>query len=199
MYCILSLTEYESIGCFGDTSTRAIATLEGTDSRLNGAYRSRENAITKCAEVAYQRRFDVFALQHGGWCASSTDAADTYDMYGPSTACEDDGKGGPWANEVYAFVQYDLACEHQTLSISCSYGTIQIVSANYGRTDTQTCAESYVPVTDCSAYSSVEKVKEACQNQQQCSVVASNGVFGDPCVGTFKYLKVSFYCKYRGK
>ena len=25
---------------------------------------------------------------------------------------------------------------------------------------------------------------------------ASNGVFGDPCVGTYKYLEVSYDCKY---
>ena len=25
----------------------------------------------------------------------------TFDKYGKSTACKDDGEGGPWANQVY--------------------------------------------------------------------------------------------------
>ena len=43
----------------------------------------------------------MFAIQAGGWCSSSADAGSTYNMYGTSTACRDDGTGGPWANQVY--------------------------------------------------------------------------------------------------
>jgi len=40
-------------------------------------------------------------VQHGGWCASAEDALNTYHKYGSSDACEGDGEGGPWANQVY--------------------------------------------------------------------------------------------------
>ena len=43
----------------------------------------------------------MFAVQNGGWCAASATASQTYDKYGKSTACKDDGEGGPWANQVY--------------------------------------------------------------------------------------------------
>ena len=50
--------------------------------------------------------YQMFALQHGGWCASSPTAEATYDKYGESTNCADDGEGGGWANQVYK-IQFD--------------------------------------------------------------------------------------------
>jgi len=43
----------------------------------------------------------MFYPQAGGWCASSANAGKTYRKYGPSFACYNDGKGGPWSNSVY--------------------------------------------------------------------------------------------------
>ena len=43
----------------------------------------------------------MFAVQNGGWCASSATAATTYSKYGKSRSCRSDGEGGPWANQVY--------------------------------------------------------------------------------------------------
>jgi hypothetical protein len=45
--------------------------------------------------------FTVFAVQNGGWCASSATAGETYTKYGESTDCVGDGEGGGWANRVY--------------------------------------------------------------------------------------------------
>ena len=42
----------------------------------------------------------MFAIQHGGWCASARRAHLTYRKYGKSNKCRN-GKGGPWANDVY--------------------------------------------------------------------------------------------------
>ncbi|XP_019618512.1 PREDICTED: uncharacterized protein LOC109465602, partial [Branchiostoma belcheri] len=97
--------QVERLGCWADTADRAIPTVEGSDPRLDGPYQSREQAIQKCQAVAQSRNFSVFALQNGGWCAASADAENTYEMYGPSGACKDDGEGGPWANEVYRITQ----------------------------------------------------------------------------------------------
>ena len=52
-------------------------------------------------EAANARGFSVFAVQNGGWCASSLLAAQTFDKYGNSSDCKSDGEGGPWANQVY--------------------------------------------------------------------------------------------------
>ena len=92
---------YEAVGCYKDTSNRAIQTLEGKDSILDGSYTSRANPIAKCAMAAMRAGYSMFAVQDGGWCAASATAPQTFDKFGKSTACMADGEGGPWANEVY--------------------------------------------------------------------------------------------------
>lgn len=89
-----------SIGCYKDTRRRAIRPLEGRSRFLKGNYRRRRDAIRKCFQAAYRRGYKVFALQHQGWCASSRMAHITYRKYGKSNRCRN-GKGGPWANDVY--------------------------------------------------------------------------------------------------
>ena len=89
-----------SKGCFRDTGRRAVATLEGRSRLLKGSYRKRRYAIQKCAMAAKRRGWGVFAVQHGGWCASAKYAYRTYGKYGRSNRCRH-GKGGPWANDVY--------------------------------------------------------------------------------------------------
>ena len=69
---------------------------------MDGSYPKRRDAIQKCARAARRRGYKVFAVQNGGWCASSATAQYTYNKYGLSKACKNDGKGGPWANQVYS-------------------------------------------------------------------------------------------------
>ncbi|KAJ8041114.1 L-rhamnose-binding lectin CSL3 [Holothuria leucospilota] len=91
-----------------------------------------------------------------------------------------------------------IVCEHSTLSLRCEGNTdIYILSASYGRNvGTSICQGGTNVVTrKCHASSSLTKVEEACQGQQSCSILASNSVFGDPCVGTYKYLKVEYECE----
>ena len=90
----------KGIGCYRDTGRRAIATLEGRSRLLKGSYRRRRYARRKCALAAYKRGYRMFAIQHGGWCASARRAHLTYRRYGTSKRCRN-GKGGPWANDVY--------------------------------------------------------------------------------------------------
>ena len=100
------LIDYTSVGCFKDTADRAIPTLEDTDSVLDGGaflYQGRQNAIVKCAVAARKRGFPAFALQDGGWCAASADVLETFNKYGKSSDCKNDGKGGGYANNVYVF------------------------------------------------------------------------------------------------
>ncbi|XP_068694508.1 uncharacterized protein [Montipora foliosa] len=102
----LILAPYETIGCYKDTGDRAIHTLEGKDPILDGGYKARTNAIEKCYEAAKKRGYKVFAVQDGGWCASSATAENTYDKYGPYHTCASDGEGGAWGNQVYFIREY---------------------------------------------------------------------------------------------
>jgi hypothetical protein len=96
-----SAKPYSRIGCYGDQPNRAIPTNEG-DPALPGDYHTRDNAIDKCYEVAAQKGHKVFAVQAGGWCASSpSDDPKEYGKYGISEGCGSDGKGGTWASDVY--------------------------------------------------------------------------------------------------
>ena len=94
-------SDYVSVGCYKDTSNRAIPSLEGKDSILDGSFSSRKNPIAKCAVAAMRAGYSMFAVQAGGWCAASATAPQTFDKYGKSTACKADGEGGGWANQVY--------------------------------------------------------------------------------------------------
>ena len=48
-----------------------------------------------------RKGYSMFAIQNDGWCAASSTAQQTFDVYGKSTDCMADGEGGPWANNVY--------------------------------------------------------------------------------------------------
>ena len=55
-------------------------------------YKSRTNALMKCAEAALDNNFSIFSVQNGGQCFSGKDADRTYMKYGVSTTC----KGKSW-------------------------------------------------------------------------------------------------------
>ncbi|XP_047136950.1 L-rhamnose-binding lectin CSL3 [Hydra vulgaris] len=89
------------------------------------------------------------------------------------------------------------ACENSDLKIDCNgHGTIEIVSANYGRTLSGVCPGAQDTNKNCNNQKiSVEIVNKSCATKTSCVVHASNGVFGDPCVGTYKYLEVQYRCR----
>lgn len=97
-----------------------------------------------------------------------------------------------------------VACEHEDLDIDCGDGkVIKIDWAKYGRPgkrynreDTR-CKYVYRTTDEsCWSYSSVHRVREACQDQQQCTVRAENDTFGnDPCYDAKKELQVTYRCE----
>ena len=68
---------------------------------LDGYYKQRVDAIDKCFKCALKLDNTIFAVQDGGWCATSRNAKDTYQKYGASTNCNAKGTGGSMANHVY--------------------------------------------------------------------------------------------------
>ncbi|VDI49547.1 Hypothetical predicted protein, partial [Mytilus galloprovincialis] len=83
--------------------------------------------------------------------------------------------------------------EHKFSNLNCACGRIIIRSAFYGTNYNHPCTQSIY-------FSSLYTVKtklilnSKCDNKQFCPVHASNDWFGDPCVGTGKYLTVSYDC-----
>ena len=93
-------------------------------------------------------------------------------------------------------------CEHgKGYKMHCpSTHYINIVHAMYGRMERNRCAKRNVPKNGCQAKDSLQKlrnnVKNTCGDKPHiCTALASNSVFGDPCWGVLKYLKLTYKCK----
>lgn len=93
------------IGCYADKAVAAIPSLEGKDPLLDGDPKTREDALQKCARVAFKLGYVYFAIKDGGHCLSSLTAQDTYNKYGLSTDCLD-GNGGKMASDVYEIIMF---------------------------------------------------------------------------------------------
>ena len=88
-------------------------------------------------------------------------------------------------------------CESRKLSLQCrGKSRITITYAMYGRLTKGICRGFHLFwSTKCNSSQSLPKVKSRCEGKKSCSVYAKNNVFGDPCPGTRKYLKVKYRCK----
>ena len=104
---------------------------------------------------------------------------------------------------VFFLAEEGIICELKTSTISCAqtHGTtINITSANYGRTSRDVCEHPYGldrlhNDTDCRAPNSLAVVKGLCQQRVSCTLTADAHLFGeDPCFGIYKYLEVDFEC-----
>ncbi|XP_052450312.1 L-rhamnose-binding lectin CSL3-like [Carassius gibelio] len=91
-----------------------------------------------------------------------------------------------------------FSCEGGSVPLSCDWGYIKVITANYGRTDHTTCSTGrslhQLSNVDCFQETSVHVMSKRCDGRKSCSVPAVNSVFYDPCVGTYKYLDVSYLC-----
>uniref|UniRef100_A0A673WC72 SUEL-type lectin domain-containing protein n=1 Tax=Salmo trutta TaxID=8032 RepID=A0A673WC72_SALTR len=86
-----------------------------------------------------------------------------------------------------------IICEGSDSQLLCDRGEIHIQRANYGRRQHDVCSigrpDNQLKNTNCLSQSSTSTM---CDGERQCIVKVSNSVFGDPCVGTYKYLDVAY-------
>ncbi|XP_045561277.1 L-rhamnose-binding lectin CSL3-like [Salmo salar] len=92
----------------------------------------------------------------------------------------------------------NIICEGSDSQLLCDRGEIHIQRANYGRRQHDVCSirhpQEQLKNTNCLSQSSTSTMAERCDGERQCIVKVSNSVFGDPCVGTYKYLDVAYTC-----
>ncbi|XP_064632150.1 uncharacterized protein LOC135490703 [Lineus longissimus] len=92
-----------------------------------------------------------------------------------------------------------IICEKASDTISCIGGSINIVYANYGRTNSFVCPAGLAfqkTNTNClSEAATLAKVRNECHGKTTCSLSVSNEEFGDSCFGTTKYLDVHYTCR----
>ena len=48
---------------------------------------------------------------------------------------------------------------------------------------------------NCQAVEGKKKVLSSCEGKQECNIPVNNNFFGNPCKGTFKYLRVYYHCQ----
>nr|AIT83008.1 L-rhamnose-binding lectin CSL2 [Sparus aurata] len=92
-----------------------------------------------------------------------------------------------------------VVCEHSLARLYCDEGQVILVyGADYGRRDRTTCSYQRPASQIQNVYCShpTRRVAESCNGKNSCIIRASNSVFGDPCVGTYKYLEVAYTCQY---
>jgi len=94
-----------------------------------------------------------------------------------------------------------LICEGEKGWIQCAqYELVKLTKVFWGRDDHVTCPKipaglSVDQLCEANQDSAFRKVKENCNNQQACEVVASNIFFDDnSCGNAYKYLKVTYEC-----
>ncbi|XP_022797298.1 L-rhamnose-binding lectin SML-like [Stylophora pistillata] len=119
------------------------------------------------------------------------------DAYGDPPEC----RGVKKYLQVYYLCKSELIkksiCEfNPPENITCPEAqTIEVVNANYGRTDKWTCGEQLADNNRCTSPNSDQIVKEKCNGQNVCELEASNEAFGNPCGQTHKYLQVDYHCQ----
>lgn len=87
-------------------------------------------------------------------------------------------------------------CEGGKATLTCKRGKkINILKANYGRLNKRVCKDKNMSNTKCKAAKSMVVVRKTCHRKTGCVLRANNGVFGEPCAGTFKYLLVKYKCE----
>nr|CAD7196611.1 unnamed protein product [Timema douglasi] len=95
--------------------------------------------------------------------------------------------------------RYDTAyaCEGKTLKIECNEGEIiHLIRANYGRFSITICNDhgNTEWSVNCMSPKSLRVLHTKCSQQQNCSILATTSMFGDPCPGTLKYLEAHYQC-----
>uniref|UniRef100_A0A3B5Q2Y1 SUEL-type lectin domain-containing protein n=1 Tax=Xiphophorus maculatus TaxID=8083 RepID=A0A3B5Q2Y1_XIPMA len=95
----------------------------------------------------------------------------------------------------FAGIRTVVACEGSEAHLSCGKVT-GFTGAKYGRSDRMTCSYG-IPAeqtknTNCATRQNPCFRSTECEGRSACDVLASSAVFGDPCVGTYKYLEVLY-------
>jgi len=85
---------FSSLGCYKDTGDRAMVHLK------NGV-----DTITECQDLCHENGYYLFGLQYppNGECFCSNDKDEAM-QFGESDNCDDSGKGGVWALNIYQSV-----------------------------------------------------------------------------------------------
>ncbi|XP_047129386.1 uncharacterized protein LOC105845100 isoform X2 [Hydra vulgaris] len=108
-------TVFSKLGCWGDTQDRALVILEGKSPEEILLYHKRTDPLSYCYKTASNYGYRIFALQNGGQCFAGNNAS--YQKFGVSNKCYSNGRGGPYANEVYTISNNSFELQNEVKNI----------------------------------------------------------------------------------
>uniref|UniRef100_A0A3B3WN13 SUEL-type lectin domain-containing protein n=1 Tax=Poecilia mexicana TaxID=48701 RepID=A0A3B3WN13_9TELE len=101
--------------------------------------------------------------------------------------------------QIKTLMVYDSFFQHFFFCLPTENEPITVISATYGRSDQTTCSngipDDQTKNTNCAMKANLVVQRYRASGQFLCPVFVSSSVFGDPCVGTYKYLEVKYICE----
>ncbi|XP_039648787.1 L-rhamnose-binding lectin CSL3-like isoform X2 [Perca fluviatilis] len=100
-------------------------------------------------------------------------------------------------NKKSADVRTTVVCEDQAGVLECETGVLNIVRANFGRLDMNTCTDTPSDMTFCASPTAAGRLKTLCEGKQSCDGNATSANLGEPaqCDDLPKYLTVDYVCQ----
>merc|ERR1712080_51662 len=117
-------TGYKNLKCWWNRIPQVMDSLEGTDSRLDGFFRYRKDAVNKCFEVARDNGYAYFAVGGKGKCLA-THSESAYKTYGSRSHCPSHGKGAYAVMNVYNVTTIEW-CELGKRHTMCKYSGVDM-------------------------------------------------------------------------
>nr|XP_054771975.1 uncharacterized protein LOC129279939 [Lytechinus pictus] len=212
--------EISLIGCEGLDAELSLSCPDGTYISINDAFYGRtqvgsssyvcpaadgNDATTSCRSSDTQAIVESYCQDQrtcsipvdGNILSSSDPCSSISSKY---LQVDYDCLGGRPLNDITLYACQD----HDDLSVECpvDYPYVRIIEAEYGRTEDQfRCAfrenlPSFTSFQGCDTSGVLTEARSLCTNERNCSVPSHWKYYVDkePCVGTYKYLKVTYRC-----
>ncbi|CAK8676565.1 unnamed protein product [Clavelina lepadiformis] len=88
-----------------------------------------------------------------------------------------------------------IACENHNVHVTCPKGdVIYVLDGFYGRKNAKTCPSKVNHNITCAAHNSLEKIMQTCNYKNSCVLRPINLLYGDPCIGVYKYISMNYMC-----
>lgn len=144
------------------------------------------NILEMCPEPRFRK---------GRWCFNSFKTISFVLLI--MAALMESTKQTAYARSTEPRYETAYACEGKTLKIGCGEGSvIHLIRANYGRFSITICNDHGNTdwSVNCMSTRSLRVLHSKCSMHQNCSILASTNMFGDPCPNTLKYLEAHYQC-----
>lgn len=89
-----------------------------------------------------------------------------------------------------------LGCNGNVTWLECpDTKIIRVTNVLYGRNNNSVClGQSNETLASCDSQTALETLSTLCNGQNDCAIIPSTSLFGDPCPGVSKYADIEYAC-----